>query len=130
MSSVTPLNNYKMSPLNKETIDGILELTGGDESILIELFESFLDDAKELSGGIKTSADTSDWDKLKFDVHTLKGLCGTIGANPLFEVCKVLNDDVCDGNYEKMIPLANEVVDNYKILVNYITSNYEISYEA
>jgi HPt (histidine-containing phosphotransfer) domain-containing protein len=119
-----------MSPLNKETIDGILELTGGDESILIELFESFLDDAKELSGGIKTGADTSDWEKLKFDVHTLKGLCGTIGANPLFEICKVLNDDVKDGKYETLIPLANEVIEKYKDLVVYITSNYDIKYEA
>jgi HPt (histidine-containing phosphotransfer) domain-containing protein len=119
-----------MSPLNKETIDGILELTGGDNSILVELFKSFLEDTKELSEGMKTAANTSDWDKLKFDVHTLKGLCGTIGANPLFEVCKVLNEDVKDGKYEQILPLVNEVEKNYKDLVRYITSNYDIKYEA
>ncbi len=115
-----------MTPLSKETIDGILELAGGEDFILVELFQSFLEDAKELSGGIKQAADSSDWEKLQFDVHTLKGLCGTIGANPLFEVCKVLNDDLKSGNTSTAISLANEVVEKYEELVEHITSNYQV----
>jgi len=67
---------------------------------------------------------------LKFDVHTLKGLCGTIGANSLFEVCKILNTDINAGNYSEVIPLANKVVENYKDLVVYIKANYDVKYEA
>lgn len=119
-----------MEPLNKETIDGILDLAGGEDFILVELFESFLDDAKELSGGILNSASASDWEKLQFDVHTLKGLSATIGATPLFEVCKVMNDDLKTGNEEKAKFLAEEVVEKYKELVVYITSNYNVKYEA
>ena len=119
-----------MDPLSKETIDELLKLTGGDESILIELFESFIADGKQLSGGIKTAADSSNWEKLKFDVHTLKGLCGTIGASSLFEVCKLLNDDILVGKYDEIVPLANEVVKNYDDLVLYISSHYDIKYEA
>lgn len=115
-----------MTPLSKETIDGILELAGGEDFILVELFQSFLEDAKELSGGIKQAADSSDWEKLQFDVHTLKGLCGTIGANPLFEVCKVLNDDLKSGNTSTAISLANEVVEKYEELVEHITSKYQV----
>ena len=115
-----------MTPLNKDTIDKILELTGGDDSILVELFESFLADAKELSERIKKSAASSDWEQLMFDVHTLKGLCGTIGAIPLYEVCKVLNDDLKSGNMSTSIDLANETILKYEDLVEHITSNYKV----
>lgn len=116
-----------MSPLNKETIDGILELAGGEDFILVELFQSFLEDAQELSESIKSAADSSDWEKLKFDVHTLKGLCGTIGANPLFEVCKVLNDDLRNGKLETAVGLANEVIAKYEELTEHIKSNYKVA---
>lgn len=115
-----------MTPLNKETIDGILELAGGEDFILVELFQSFLEDAKELSEGIKSAADNSDWEKLQFDVHTLKGLCGTIGATPLFEVCKVLNDDLKSGNMSTAVTLADECVVKYEDLVEHISSNYQV----
>ena len=115
-----------MTPLNKDTIDNILELTGGDESILVELFQSFLLDAKELSERIKKSAVSSDVDQLVFDVHTLKGLCGTIGAIPLYEVCKVLNDDLKSGNMSTSVDLANETILKYEDLMGYITSNYKV----
>lgn len=118
------------SLLNKETIDSILELTGGEDVILVELFQSFLKDAKELSEGIKFAADCSDWGKLQFDVHTLKGLCGTIGALSLLEVCSVLDDNLKIGNTKSASELANQAVMIYKELVEHITINYKIKYEA
>jgi len=119
-----------MTPLNKETIDGILELAGGDDSILVELFESFLQDAKELSEGISLSVSKSNWDKLKFDVHSLKGLCGTIGANPLYEVCKELFEEVSKERFHNLKPLVSQIEKQYTELVSYIKSNYDIKHEA
>jgi HPt (histidine-containing phosphotransfer) domain-containing protein len=118
------------SLINKKTIDSILELTGGEDVILVELFQSFLKDAKELSEGIKFAADCSDWEKLRFDVHTLKGLCGTIGAMSLLEVCSVLDDNLKIGNTKSASELANQAVMIYKELVEHITINYKIKYEA
>ena len=114
------------SLLKKETIDGILELAGGEDFILVEIFKSFLKDANELSESIKYSADSSDWEKLKFDVHTLKGLCGTIGATSLFEVCNELNNNLKIGNTKFAEELANQVVLIYEELVTYINKNYNI----
>lgn len=115
-----------MTPLSKDKIDEILELTDGESSILIELFQSFLKDAKELSEGIKDAASNSDWEKLKFDVHSLKGLCGTIGATKLFDVCEVLNDDLKNNNKTTAITLADEAFVEYKELVKFITSTYQV----
>ncbi len=119
-----------MNPLNKETLDAILELAEGEDSILLELLQSFLKDAKELSEEINNAVHNLDWEKLQFNVHTLKGLSGTIGANPLFEVCKVLHNDLKSGNMSTAVSLANSVSIKYEELVEYIKSNYQIEHEA
>ena len=119
-----------MNPLNKETIETILDLANGDDCVLLELLQSFLKDAKELSEEINSAAHNLDWEKLQFNVHTLKGLSGTIGAKPIFDVCKVLNDDLKKGNKMTAVSLANLVSIKYKELVKYIKSNYKIEYEA
>jgi hypothetical protein len=41
-----------------------------------------------------------------------------------------MNDDLKTGNEEKAKVLAEEVVEKYKELVVYITSNYNVKYEA
>lgn len=119
-----------MDPLKRETISEILDLAGGDDVILIELLSSFLDDAKQLSKGIEEAVKRSDWQKLKFEVHTLKGLCGTIGAKPLFETCKVLNNEIKKGNFAVAVDLAKEISVHYEVLISHITANYNIKYEA
>ena len=115
-----------MNPLSKETIETILELADGDDCVLFELLQSFLKDAKELSEEINSAAHNLDWEKLQFNVHTLKGLSGTIGANPLYEVCKTLNDDLKSGNTMTAVSLADSVYTKYEELVEYIKSNYQI----
>jgi HPt (histidine-containing phosphotransfer) domain-containing protein len=119
-------NFYRLVERGQDAIDGILELAGGEDVVLVELFQSFLKDAKELSEGMKLAADCSDWEKLQFDVHTLKGLSGTIGAVSLFEVCTILNNNLKDGNTKSAIDLSNQVVYIYKELVNHITKNYNV----
>jgi HPt (histidine-containing phosphotransfer) domain-containing protein len=115
-----------MNPLNKQTVDMILELADGDNSVLLEIFSSFLKDAKELSEEINSAVSNLDWETLQFKVHTLKGLSGTIGAKPLFEICKNLNNDLKNGNKMTAIGLANSLVIEYKELADYIRTNYQI----
>jgi HPt (histidine-containing phosphotransfer) domain-containing protein len=71
--------------IKEDTINQILELSGGDSSILVELFTSFNDDSVELQNEILTAFDAKDYKALKSSIHTLKGLCGTIGATSVFE---------------------------------------------
>jgi len=119
-----------MNPLSKDTINEILELSGGDDSLLIELFELFLFDTKILVEGIALAFKKSDWDKLEYDLHTLKGLCGTIGANPLFEVCKILNERVKNSEYDNLKSLIDELFISREELVDYIIDNYNVKYAA
>jgi two-component system CAI-1 autoinducer sensor kinase/phosphatase CqsS len=115
-----------MNPLNKQTLDMILELADGDNNVLLELFSSFLKDAKELSQEINSAVYNLDWEKLQFKVHTLKGLSGTIGARSLFEICKTLNNDLKNGDKLTAIRLANSIVIECKELADYLRTNYKI----
>lgn len=115
-----------MNPLNKKTIDAILELANGDDRVLKEIFNSFLKDAKELSKEINSAVYNLDWEQLQFKVHTLKGLSGTIGARPLFEICKTLSNDLKKGNNMTAVSLANSLALEYNELANYIKNNYQI----
>lgn len=114
------------APLNKETIDAIIDLAGGETSILIELFDSFLQDGEELTSNIKIALESSDAEKLQYEVHTLKGLCGTIGAITLFEVCKELDAELKMGEQARINELVEELMERYQDLVVYINKNYEI----
>ena len=115
-----------MKPLNRETINTILDLADGDSNVLIELLISFLKDAKELSEEINHAVTNLDWNQLQFKVHTLKGLSGTMGAKPLFEICKMLNDDLKKGNTQSANSLAISLSVEYNDLEEYIKSNYKI----
>ena len=120
-----------MQPLlKKETIGSIRLLAGGNEHVIEELFQSFLKESKELLLDIRQAVDTEDWQKLQFDVHALKGLCGTIGASALFEVCKILNDDLKQSNLSSADELTNEALGIYEDLVVFIAKNYKVYYEA
>ncbi len=71
--------------IKEETINQILDLSGGDTAILVELFTSFNDDSVILQNEISTAFNEKDYKALKSAIHTLKGLCGTIGATSVFE---------------------------------------------
>ena len=119
-----------MNPINNETINTILDLADGDSDILLDLSKSFLNDTKELLDGIKYSVINLNWEKLEFNVHTLKGLSATIGAVPLFEVCKQLNEDLKKGEIKKAISLVNSLNVKYIEVVDYIKSNYQVEDET
>tara|TARA_Y100000589_G_scaffold282435_1_gene279936 strand:- start:376 stop:723 length:348 start_codon:yes stop_codon:yes gene_type:complete len=115
-----------MQRLNKETIDMILELANGDNGVLLELFNSFLKDAKELSEDITSAVCNLEWEEVQFKAHTLKGLSGTIGAKTLYDICKTLNSDLKNGNKMTASSLAYSLSVEYKELEKYIEGNYQI----
>ena len=119
-----------MNPLNKQKINAILELADGDTIVLIELLNSFLKDIKELSDDINSAVYNSDWKRLGFKAHTLKGLAGTIGANPLFEICKKITDSLEKDDTTKAVSFVNYLFLECRELKGYIETNYNIEDET
>jgi HPt (histidine-containing phosphotransfer) domain-containing protein len=62
---------------------------GGDEEILAELRDLFLDHAPPLYEAMVAAVDAGDSDSLVKDAHSFKGACATYGAPRLAHVCKM-----------------------------------------
>ena len=110
--------------IKEATIQQILELSGGDSSILVELFESFNNDAAELQEEIVAAFDKHDYKALKSSIHTLKGLSGTIGATSLFELCYNIDLELKNsGAFTDENALQQLVEENEKLKI-YIIDKY------
>ncbi|SEG85840.1 Hpt domain-containing protein [Marinobacterium lutimaris] len=57
-----------------------LELTGGDEELLVSVLEMFLEEAPDHMAAMQRSHAAGDTAELSAAAHTLKGLLGTFGA--------------------------------------------------
>lgn len=122
MSEKKKFNSYPV--INEETISAINEQSGGDKAFLKMLFDSFFEDANELTEEIDTALKENDHKKLQEAVHSLKGLAGTIGASRLHEVCKEVDKNLkSDENKaaKEMLPLLKE---NYQAFKDNAEKNY------
>lgn len=61
---------------------------GGDEEILAELRDLFLDHAPPLYEAIVAAVTSGDCESLVKDAHSFKGACATYGAPRLALICK------------------------------------------
>lgn len=68
--------------------DRLLAEFGGNEEILSELRELFLEHAPPMYAAIVHCAQAADWTGLARDAHSFKGACATYGAPRLAMVCK------------------------------------------
>lgn len=87
--------------INEEVVNTLIEMAG-DDSLVKELFASYLSDLDELVTKCNESHKTLNIERLKGDIHTLKGVSGTIGCERMFECCKAINDDLKSGVQENL----------------------------
>ncbi|MFL0798185.1 MAG: response regulator [Cellvibrionaceae bacterium] len=64
------------------------------------LCQSFADGLDEMRKNIEKSFNDSDYEKLKYYSHTLKGSAGNVGAMMLFELAKNIDDACKEENYK------------------------------
>lgn len=87
--------------INEEVVNTLIEMAG-DDSLVKELFGSYLNDLEDLVNKCNDSHQKLNIDSLKSDIHTLKGVSGTIGCERMFECCKAINDDLKSGVQENL----------------------------
>jgi len=68
----------------------LLEEFGGDQEILAELRDLFMEHVPPLVEEIIQSAAAGDMDAISKQAHSLKGACATYGAPRLAMVCKIV----------------------------------------
>lgn len=117
--------NFEEHPqLNTETIDQIRSFSD-DDSIIVDLFTSFIEDSENLINNIGSLVkENNNNDKLKVAVHTLKGLAGTIGASRLHEICKVLDANLKNDNGSQNEELSDQFFSCFGDLKQHIEQTY------
>ena len=80
----------------------LLEEFGGDQEILNELRDLFLEHVPPLFADIEEAANSGDAESLATHVHSLKGACSTYGAPRLAMVCKQVENLARDGELDSV----------------------------
>ncbi len=87
---------------------------------MIDLIDSYLEDAPSLLTEISAAVTDNDLDSLEHNAHTLKSICFSLGAMPLGDICKKLESQARSGK-DKSQPLTPEVPD----MVSKLWTEYE-----
>lgn len=118
------MNYDDVTLLDTTTIDQIKAFSH-DNSMIVELFNSFTDDASSLISNIRnTTKDYPGSMDVKGDVHSLKGVAGTIGASRLHEICKTIDAKLKNEDIDGLAPLYDLMSNCYDELEDHIKANY------
>lgn len=71
--------------IKKERLEEFKQLSDGEDDFLIELLDKFIPNTKELLDTSQKAIQESDLEKIKFNMHTLKGASLNIGLTRMSE---------------------------------------------
>ena len=92
----------------------ILEGVSSEASFLLELCNSFLQDAPERVEQIRQDLSTRDAQTIRASAHALKSLSGCVGAMSLFQVCKFLEDLAKRNCIGSALPVMQQIDTEYQ----------------
>jgi HPt (histidine-containing phosphotransfer) domain-containing protein len=67
-----------------------LALLGNSEKLYVKLVTSFYGKYKDIEGDFEELVDQNDYEEARRLAHSIKGLCGNLGAHELQEISKEL----------------------------------------
>lgn len=83
------LNN--LPQINETNLNKLKKSTTGNPQLLREIFQSYIDESRELIDEIKTGIDQNNHELYYMAVHSLKGLSATIGCTRMFHLLKIMD---------------------------------------
>ena len=85
---------------------------GGCEEIFDMVCQSFLNDIAGLLENIKQGVNKKDYEAIRFNAHTIKGLCGNINANTSINLAKKLEHLASEGEkkFDQINPFLEKLL--------------------
>ena len=83
--------------IDREALDNLLEITGGDPEFLDELIETYLADAEEQIAAMREALADGHDAALMRPAHSLKSNSANVGATVLAELCRSIELDARNG---------------------------------
>jgi histidine phosphotransfer protein HptB len=93
--------------LDRQALENLLEVIGGDRGSLQELIESFEKEAPRLMAAMRAAGSSADSEVLRRTAHTMKSSARDFGATELARLCETLEHQVRAGD----LATAPELVD-------------------
>ncbi|WMN06488.1 PAS domain S-box protein [Marivirga arenosa] len=112
-------HNLESELIDKTTLKQLSKYA--DKPTIKSFFEEFEIEAKSLILESINAEKTSDLDKIKSNLHTLKGNAGTLGIRSLENQAKKIEENLKNQKTEKLIKDLNHLLDNF----NKFTDNYQ-----
>ncbi len=81
-------------------IEELKEITGGDLEFLHELINAYILQAEEILGAFDPSIKDDGLSKLKFNLHSLKGISYNVGASYIGDLCSSIESDITDEAFD------------------------------
>jgi PAS domain S-box-containing protein len=94
---------------------GVLERLDGDEAMLAEVMETFLEDAPRQLRILEEAVAEEDVARTLLSAHTLKGAAGNVGAIGLETAAYWLEKAASDGNPNQFRHLLDDVLDEFSL---------------
>ncbi len=86
-------------------------------NIFVDLQVMFQDDAPQLLEAMKSSLDSKDPIKLKFNAHNLKGVCANMGAKNISSLCQELEKIASSPNLDNAINLFKMIDSSCRVFL-------------
>jgi HPt (histidine-containing phosphotransfer) domain-containing protein len=112
--------------LNKQTINTIKLQANGNNSIIREIFESFVYDVQDMINQIDNAVKNADYKQFKILTHTIKGLSATIGASQLHFVSKEMDFLLKEDKKEEAVNLIPSLVQIYNTCKQLVKEEFKI----
>jgi len=104
------MTEFEKYPLfNGTTLAMLRKNTMKNPDVLVELFNSFIEDSEELIRSLNSPDSNDNFSGFYTSVHTLKGLSGTIGCTRMFEVLKMMDSLNKEKDFEKSKTFLNSL---------------------
>jgi len=100
--------------LEAGAVEDLREL--GGEEFLVEVIDTFLDDAPTLISTLKASHERGDVEELRRTAHSLKSNGQTFGAKQFADLCRELEERAKQGELAGASELVNRIDDEYVAL--------------
>ena len=100
--------------LDPAVVDSLRQLASpGDPDVLAEILNLFLEDVPRRIALVRAACAGGDAAELYRAAHSLKGSAGNVGAHPLFEICRELDDKGRAGDLTDVKRLADALDAEY-----------------
>lgn len=83
------LHNYPQ--INEGNLIKLQKSTAAKPELLKEIFQSYIDETRELISEIRTGIQEDDQELYYSAVHSLKGLSATIGCSRMFQLLRIMD---------------------------------------